>query len=225
MASFLFIVTIVTSLMAFRDQFLKEKLILRPYAFVHRKQYFTLITSGFIHADYRHLFMNMLTFWFFAFSLEHMMVLLEVRKHMRNPTGEGQGWLEFLGHAKFFLIYMISLVISDVTTIPKYKDIPGYATLGASGAISGIIFPMIILAPSLGYNLKIFGLIPGWIYVIVFMTASYVASRRSQDNINHDAHLWGALGGMVFTPVFFPKQTWFFIENLRETLYGWTDLL
>ena len=153
------------------------------------------------------------------------MVLLEVRKNMGNPTGEGQGWLEFLGHAKFFLIYMISLVISDVTTIPKYKDIPGYATLGASGAISGIIFPMIILAPSLGYDLKIFGLIPGWIYVIVFMTASYVASRRSQDNINHDAHLWGALGGMVFTPVFFPKQTWFFIENLRETLYGWTDLL
>ena len=220
-ASFIFVLTIVTSIMAFNDSFLKEKLIMRPYAFIHRKQYFTLITSGLIHSDYRHLAMNMLTFWFFAFPLEHMMVLLQVRENMNSLTGDGQAWLEILGHTKFLLIYLISMVVADITTIPKYKDYPGYATLGASGAISGIVIPMIILAPSLGYSLKIFGIIPGWIYVIAFMTLSYIASKRSQDNINHDAHLWGALGGMFFTPVFFPKETWFFIEQLRDTMYGW----
>lgn len=222
-ASFIFVATIITSIMAFRDQFLKEKLMLRPYAFIHRKQYFTIFTSGLVHGDYMHLFMNMLTFYFFAFSLEHMMVLLEVHGNLFNPTPGKQTWFEFLGHAKFFLMYVIALVVSDITTIPKYKDFPGYATLGASGAISGIIIPMIILGPSLGYSIKIFGFIPGWIYVIIYITSSYISSKRSNDNINHEAHLWGAISGIVFTPIFYPHESWQFVQNLRDSLYGWMN--
>lgn len=220
-ASFIFLVTVVTSIAAFQNQFIKEKLILRPYAFVHRKQYFTVITSGLIHGDFNHLIMNMLSFWFFAFDLEHTMVYLQAVSIADDYTPTAQTMAEIIGHSKFFLLYFGTMILADLTTILRFKEIPGYASLGASGAISGIIISMVILAPAMGYNILIFGFIPGWVYALLFMGSSFVMGRMSNDNINHEAHLWGAVGGLLLTPVMFPKESWKMVELLQDTFYGW----
>jgi membrane associated rhomboid family serine protease len=220
-ASFIFLVTIVTSVAAFNDQFLKEKLILRPYAFANRKQYFTVITSGLIHADWHHLAMNMLSFYWFGFSLEKSIVYLQCLDLDGIPDPTAQRWNEILGHAKFFLIYFISMIVADLTTILKYKEIPGYASLGASGAISGVLMSMVILAPSMHMQILIFGFLPGWIFAILYLTYSYIAGQRMMDNVAHEAHLFGALGGIVFTVLFLPHESWMFVESMNHTFYGW----
>jgi membrane associated rhomboid family serine protease len=220
-ATALFLATIATSVAAFQNQWLKEKLILRPYAFAHRKQFFTIVSSGFIHADWQHLIMNMFTFWMFGFNLEKYFVYLQCVQVGDIPDVATQRFNEILGHGKFFLIYFISMIVADFTTILKYKDIPGYATLGASGAISGMIMSLVILAPAMHADILIFGFIPGWAFAILYLTYSYIAARRMMDNVAHEAHLWGAVAGIIFTFILMPHQSWQFIEMVNETFYGW----
>ncbi|HHG86592.1 MAG TPA: rhomboid family intramembrane serine protease, partial [Bacteroidetes bacterium] len=85
-ATFIFLVTLVTSILAFSDTLLMQKFMLRPYSFVENKKYYTIITSGLIHANWMHLGMNMLTFWFFAFGLDDLFVMLEAWKHTGEPS-------------------------------------------------------------------------------------------------------------------------------------------
>lgn len=219
-ATALFLGTIATSFSAFQNLLLKEKFMLRPHAFVHRKQYFTVITSGLIHADWNHLLMNMFTFYFFAFNLERYFVYLQVMQ-FDEVTAAGQQFAVILGHAKFFLIYFISMIVADLTTIIKYKDVPGYACLGASGAISGLVMSTVILAPAMNDQIWIWGILPGWLFALIYIGYSYYAARKSQDNVAHEAHLWGALAGIVFTFIMMPKAAWKFVEMMQETLYGW----
>ena len=218
----LFLATIATTLAAWQNQYLKEKLILRPYAFVSRKQYFTVITSGFIHADWMHLIMNMVTFYYFAFNLEHYFTYLQCVRVGEMPTLTEQRIAEVLGHSKFLIIYLASMVLADLTTIIKYKDIPSYSCLGASGAISGVVMSSIIIGPAMREEIWIFGFLPGWLFAILYIVSSHFASRRQYDNVAHEAHMWGAIAGIVFSFIMFPMESWKFIESMRDTLYGWT---
>jgi membrane associated rhomboid family serine protease len=220
-ATALFLGTLATSLAAFQNQYLKEKFILRPYAFVHRKQYFTVLTSGLIHADWNHLLLNMFTFYFFAFRLEGYFLRLQSEVVGEIPTQTQQTFNEILGHTKFFLIYLISMVLADLTTIIKYKDIPGYASLGASGAISGLVMSTVILAPAMDERIMIWGILPGWLFAVIYLSYSYYAARKMMDNVAHEAHLWGAVAGIIFTFVLLPKDAWKFVEMLKDTFYGW----
>ncbi|MFM2376206.1 MAG: hypothetical protein RLZZ165_1303 [Bacteroidota bacterium] len=221
-ATAIFLATIATSYAAFQNPLLKERFILRPYALVHRKQYFTVITSGFIHADWNHLLMNMFTFYFFAFRLEHDLMYLQSVHFGGDPSASAQRFAEILGHVKFFLIYFISMVVADLTMIVKYKDVPGYACLGASGAISGLVMSCIVLAPAMQNEIWIWGVLPGWLFAILYLSFSYYAARRRMDNVAHEAHLWGSIAGIVLTAALLPRESWKFIEMLQGTLYGWT---
>ncbi len=213
-ASFIFLVSIVTSLMVFRDKALFEKLELRPYAFVHRKRRYTVITSGLIHANWQHLGMNMLTFYFFAFTLESKFVYLQVA-WMPVDNNVGQLLGEFIGHAKFFVLYFGCMIIADLTTIIKYKNVPSYHSVGASGALSGAVLSFIILEP----NIMIFGAVPGWLFALVYSLGSYFAAKtQPMGGIAHEAHLWGTLGGLVLTPIMYPEAAWKFVESVA----GWT---
>jgi membrane associated rhomboid family serine protease len=182
-----------------------------------------VITSGFIHSDWNHLIMNMLSFFFFAFSLEHTITYLQSVNVGEIPTEGEQRFATILGHTKFFLIYFISMIVADLTTIIKYKDIPGYGSLGASGAISGMIMSAVILAPAMDMNIMIFGFLPGWLFAIMYLSYSYYAARRMMDNVAHEAHLWGAIAGIIFTFALLPKEAWKFVEMLHDTFYGWLN--
>jgi membrane associated rhomboid family serine protease len=179
-ATVIFAVTIITSLIGlFASPKLIDRSLFRPYWFLRHKQYDTIYMSGFVHADLGHLLFNMITFYFFAFDLEAA-----------------------IGTFRFIVLYFIGLVLSHTCTYYKHRRNPQYASLGASGAISAVLFASIIYYPTA--SLMILPLpvpIPAPVFAILYVAYSYWAAKRQQGNINHDAHLCGALSGVAFVAV------------------------
>ena len=182
-ASLIFIFTIITSIYAFNDTVLYGKFMLHPYSVYRKNKVFTLITSGLIHANWMHLIFNMFTFFFFAFRLE-----------------------ETIGHWQFATIYMLGLILSDLPTVVKHKNDFWYNSLGASGAVSAVLFSYILFYPF--STLMIFPLpIPIWacLFGVLYLIYCAYMSRNSKDNINHDAHFYGAISGVIITIILEPK--------------------
>lgn len=205
-ASFIFSVTVVTSLAALNDENLKDKFSLKPYRLVRLREYWTFLTSGLVHAHIPHLVVNMLTYYYFAFLMEIAFLRNEV-------TGTDGGMFPYiLGHAKFFFLYAGTLILSDIPTVLRYKDLPHYSSLGASGAISGVVAGMVVFMPSI----SVFGGIPGFVFLGIYLLYTWWASRNSTDNINHDAHLWGALSGIVLTFAMFPEKVGQFWQHIQS---------
>lgn len=179
----LFVITIATSLAGLyaRPQIISRNLF-RPYWIHRRGQWYTAVTSGFIHGDVPHLAFNMITFFFFAFPLERR-----------------------IGTAAFVVLYLIGLLTSHAGTFVKYRNNPEYASLGASGAISAVLFAFIVYFPT--YSLFILPLpvpIPAPLFAIVYVVYSWYSARMARGRINHDAHLWGALSGLAFVAIVDP---------------------
>ena len=158
------------------------KFLFRPYFFLRERQYDTMIMSGFIHADMTHLLFNMITFYFFAFPME---------------------W--FLGTPRFVALYFVGLVVSHTCTYWKERNNPQYASLGASGAISAVLFAYIVYFPANMLYLFLAIPIPAFVFAIAYVYYSMWASKHARDNINHDAHLCGALSGLAFVAVTDPQ--------------------
>jgi membrane associated rhomboid family serine protease len=195
-ASVIFIITIITSLIAFSNDWMYENFILQPYYVYQGKKLYTLITSGFIHLDLMHLFFNMFTFYFFAFPIEGA-----------------------LGHWQFGLLYGLSMVLGDLPSVVKHKDNYGYRTLGASGAISAVVFSFILFAPFTGMGLMFLPInIPAVIFGILYLVYCSYASKRQLGNINHDAHLFGALAGIAITAILQPHVLGDFIHQISDKL-------
>jgi membrane associated rhomboid family serine protease len=181
-ASFIFGITIATSLWAFYNNTLFSNLILHPYGVSRGQRIYTVITSGMIHNDWMHLFFNMLSYYFFAFQLEPV-----------------------LGHWQFGILYVASLILSDLPTIYKHKNDDWYHSLGASGAVSAVIFSAIMYSPVSTMSLMILPIpIYSVIFGILYLVYCNYASKHARDNVNHDAHMFGALSGMLITIALHP---------------------
>jgi membrane associated rhomboid family serine protease len=160
-----------------------ERSLFRPYWFLRGKQYDTIITSGFVHADLPHLIFNLMTFYFFAFPLERR-----------------------IGSLAFAALYFIGLVVSDLGTYFKHRDDPQYASLGASGAISAVLFASIVYFPSQKLFILPFPVpIPAPLFAIGYVAYSWYSARHPHGRINHDAHLGGALTGLAFVLLTDPR--------------------
>jgi membrane associated rhomboid family serine protease len=193
-ASIIFAITVLTSILAFSNENLYANLILHPYDVSRGKRIYTVITSGLIHNDWMHLFFNMLSYYFFAFNLEPI-----------------------LGHWQFGLLYTLSLILSDLPTIYKHKNDDWYHSLGASGAVSAVIFSAIMFSPlSKMMILPIPFAIPAVLFGVLYLIYCNYASRYAQDNINHDAHMFGALSGLLITIVLNPHVVNSFIIQISE---------
>ncbi|MDF3077850.1 MAG: rhomboid family intrarane serine protease [Sphingobacteriaceae bacterium] len=194
-ASIIFLITIATSLYAFYNHDIYGKFMLHPYSVSRGKRVYSLITSGLIHLDWTHLFFNMMSFFFFAFTLEKAM-----------------------GSFQFGVLYVASLALSDITTILKHKEHFWYNSLGASGAISAVVFSYILFDPLTSFYLMF---IPIPIYAVIFgvlyLAYSAYASRQSS-HINHDAHFYGALSGIIITIIFVPGIIPHFLNQLSGVL-------
>lgn len=178
----------------FRVPAIIDACLFRPYYLVRKRQYATVVTSGLVHADIGHLLFNMFTFYFFAFPLE---------RH--------------IGTAPFAALYIIGLVASHGCTYVKQRNNPGYASLGASGAISAVLFAYIIYFPAT--TLMIMPLpipIPAVLFAVGYVGYSYWASTHSHGRINHDAHLCGALSGLAFVALTNPAAFIEFANKLRQ---------
>jgi membrane associated rhomboid family serine protease len=195
-ACVLLALTIAYSFIAFYNDTVYEKSILHPYSVYRGKSLYTLITSGFIHADLMHLFFNMFTFFFFAFTLEHT-----------------------LGSWQFCLLYFLSMVLADLPSVVKHKDDYGYRSLGASGAISAVLFSYILFNPLDSLYLMFLPIpIPSIIFGVLYLIYCSYASKRQLGNINHDAHFFGAVAGMMITVVLNPHVLADFAHTISAKL-------
>jgi membrane associated rhomboid family serine protease len=194
-ALFILVLTIATSLIAWQYEDLFRLFALNPWSLVRERRYYTFLTSGLIHADGGHLIFNMLTFYFFAFALEGM-----------------------IGHWQFLALYAISLVLSDITTVVKHRDTPDYFCVGASGAVTAVLFSFIIYEPrSSIYFFFIPIPIPAPIFAVLFVAWSYYSARFRQTRVNHAAHLWGAVSGLGLTLILAPEAFRAFLQTLHLT--------
>jgi len=199
-ACIIFAVTIAISLFAFYNDDLYTRFILQRYRVSKGKYLYTLITSGFIHADWMHLLFNMMTFYFFAFQLEVT-----------------------IGHWQFGLLYGLSLILSDIPTVVKHKNDFWYRSLGASGAISAVVFSAILFRPLDGMSLMFLPIsIPAVLFGVLYLVYCSYASKKGIGNINHDAHFFGALSGVLITIILIPQVVPFFFHSVTAGVQSLT---
>jgi len=193
-ALFILILTVATSLIAWQYADLLRLFALNPWSLVRERRYYTFLTSGLIHADGRHLIFNMFSFYFFAFPLER-----------------------WIGHGRFLTLYFASLVLSNISTVIRNRNNPAYFCVGASGAVTAVIFSFIVYAPT--STIGIFGVIPmpALLFAVLFVGYSYYSARYRRTRINHAAHLWGAVSGLALTLILDPAACRIFFYTLRLT--------
>jgi membrane associated rhomboid family serine protease len=177
------LILVVTGGVSLAGLYAKPKLIesslFRPYYFLRKKQYHTLLTSGLVHASGSHLLFNMLTFYFFAPPLERM-----------------------IGTERLLLLYAVALMLSEARTYFQHRNDPQYASLGASGAISAVLFAAIVYYPTQSlYILPIPVPIPAPLFAVGYLAYNWYLSRSGRDGINHTAHIDGAVTGLLFVAI------------------------
>jgi membrane associated rhomboid family serine protease len=187
------IITAITSFIAFSNQKLYGDLIMYPPA-INRGQYYRLLTSGFIHADFNHLIFNMLTLYFFGRSIETVMISI-------------------IGKYGFLALYLGGIIISDIPSYLKNRNNSQYASLGASGGVSSVVFAFILFAPWQWFT---FPPVPAIVYGIGYLFYCVYMGKKGGDRINHDAHFWGALYGIAFTIINEPRIGAHFINQLMH---------
>ncbi|MDQ3109742.1 MAG: rhomboid family intramembrane serine protease [Bacteroidota bacterium] len=195
--------TCVISFLTMQNNEIKGRYMFNAYAIAHHREWWRFFTHGVLHADFMHLFVNMLSFYFLGPWVERLFI------HYFGKT---------MGEVNYLLLYIGALLFSSLFTFFKQKDNRYYNALGASGAVSAVVFAYILMNPVQPLNLFLAIPIPGWIYGILYLVYSSYMSKKELDNIGHDAHFWGAAYGFVLTilmkPVFFSE----FIFAIKEKL-------
>lgn len=192
--------TVLISMLAFNRPAMLMEFMMNPYKIQTQKQYYRFITSGFLHKDPSHLFLNMFSFYFFGSTIE---------------TVFGMVWGQS-GSIYFIALYLLAIVVSDLPTYYKNKNNPRYNSLGASGGVAAVIFASIVFQPLNDICIFIAFCLPGFILGTAYLIYSYFQGRKANDNINHDAHLYGALFGFIFCLVLYPPSIGNFIEQVMN---------
>lgn len=150
---------------------------------IRRGEQVRMVSSGFLHVDVSHLLFNMLTLYFFA-----------------NVV------IQTVGVTRFVAIYLVSLLVGNLLSFYFHKDEYHYSAVGASGAVTGILYSAILFYPDMGLYLFFIPIaIPAWIFGLLYLLYSIYGMKRRLGNIGHDAHFGGAIGGYVLTLAFVPS--------------------
>ena len=195
-------VTVLISFLAFQNHDLMDKLQFNAAKVVHQKQYYRLISHAFIHAGWSHLLVNMFVLYFFGRGIE-------------------QYFGYYFGNratAYFVMLYFGGILASNLWSLIKHQNNYYYNAVGASGAVSAMLFAFIFFNP--WEKLYFFGLlpIPGILFAIGYLFYSYQMSKKSTDNVAHDAHILGAIFGFIFPILLKPQLFTQFIDQLFSFL-------
>lgn len=202
MTIFIIIVTSLISIVAFGNKQLFDKLQLNPYRVYHKKEWYRIISHGFLHADWLHLIINMIVLLSFGRAVENIFKQLAAEGIIKSPT------------LVFVVLYFISMIAATLTSIHRQKDNMWYNSVGASGAVSAIIFTSIFFQPLARLYLYAVIPIPGIVFGVLYLGYSHYMSKKGGDNINHDAHFIGAVVGFIFPLFLNPKLIHVFIDQL-----------
>lgn len=179
----LLLLTLGTTAAAFRDSAMRDRWMFEPRAILAGKQYERLLTSGFIHADWMHLGMNMLTLYLFGEHIEF-----------------AYGWGTLVG------MHLGSILGGSLLSLWLHRH-HDYRALGASGGVCGVVFAYIFLLPGGTISFVLLPIhMPPVVYAVLFLAGSYLADRKGRDNIGHDAHLGGAMSGLLLTAACYPQM-------------------
>ncbi len=189
------------SIIAFQNQTFLIKWALRPYSNSRSKNFFPLVSSGFVHANYSHLFFNLFTLFFFGPIVE---------RSLSYWYGLRLGGFIYAG------LFISSIIIANLSTFIKHRNNPQYASLGASGAVSAVLFASILIYPLEKVCLFALICIPGFVLAPVFLYYSHVSSKNRDSMINHEAHFWGAVYGMIFIGILQPGLFPRFFEQIIQ---------
>lgn len=192
----LIVINCIVSFTSFGNEKRIGDLSMWPYRVKEEKQFFRFISSGFVHADIQHLAFNMITLYFFGRVIEQAFDDL------------------FNSKIYYLLFYFLALIVSDIPTYIKHRNNRYYQAIGASGAVSAVVFCYILLAP--WSTIGVFFIpMPAVLYGVLYLGFTIYMARQSQHTgINHDAHLWGAIFGLLFPLIFHPELAIRFVELL-----------
>ena len=178
-------ITCIVSILAFSRDQLKEDLLFWPFLIKREGQYYRIITHGALHADTMHLIFNMVSFYSFGIALEEYFF----------PVLFGE-----LARALFALLYLLGIIASVIPDLIKHRDHSYYRSLGASGAVSAVVFSAITIQPKMPIQFFFIPFpIPGYIFGLAFLVLSATLAKKGGGNIGHNAHFWGSIFGIVFT--------------------------
>ncbi|TND08438.1 MAG: rhomboid family protein [Bacteroidetes bacterium] len=197
----LIVFTSLLSIQTMKNQSIKYKYMFNAYAIHKRREWWRFFTHGVLHADYQHLIFNMISLAFFGISAELYFT----------------GMFPLYGKLLFLLLYVLGLAASSLYSYSKHKDNMYYNALGASGAVSAVMFSSILMNPTSQIATMYMPVgMPAWVFGIVYLIISSVMARRGQDNIGHDAHFWGGVFGLIFTGIIEPSLVTDFMDKVTS---------
>ncbi len=198
----LIIITVLISIFTWKRADLFEKMLFHAPSVIYRKEWYRMITYGFLHTNWGHLFVNMFVLWMFGRNVETTYVYLFGLK----------------GHFLYFFLYLSAIVISTLYDLKKRRNDYSYRAVGASGAVSSVLFACIFLYPTQGISFIFLPMIkiPAIVFGVFYLIYSSYMSKQNVDNIGHDAHFWGGVYGFLFTIPFQWKLVLNFFYQIQQ---------
>ena len=193
-------VTCLVSILCFTGTLNTDKLLFHAYSVWHRKEWYRMLTYGLVHGGWGHLFFNMLTLFFFGRVVE---------QYFAAAFGDTLGIILYL------TLYVSAIAVSTAWDLFKHKDDWNYSAVGASGAVSAILFASILFEPKMGIYIYLIPIpVPGYIFAPLYLLYCWYMAKRNMDNIGHTAHFWGAVYGLAFPLIFRPDIFLHFLSQL-----------
>ena len=193
-------VNVLVSWKGFNDLAFFEKYKFQVGSILHRKENYRILSSGFLHVDFTHLFFNMFALYIFS-----DLIIDFYASPKAMFFGDYSMVNKNLGYGMFLLIFMASVIGGNLLALFMHKNENYYSAVGASGGVSGILFAAIAAFPDLTLNLFFLLPIPAWLFGILYLAYSVYGMKNNIGNIGHSAHLGGAIVGLVGTVIYFPE--------------------
>ena len=183
-------VTVLMSIAAFNSPVVFRNLLFEPFVIGIRREWYRFISHAFIHANWPHLLVNMMVLYFFGRNVELLYPMIAPGLPI---------WMTYLG------LYFGGILASSIPSYRKYREDPTYRAVGASGAVSAVLFAQVLMLPTSEVAFLFLPIpMPAWLFAILYLVYSWYMDKRGGDNVAHDAHFHGAVFGVLYTAALSP---------------------